>query len=1641
MLTFALVALVAFGNFDHTCRLDFHDLQCNTICQKQIFIGGAEISNFQFHSEETPTYPGPPPIEDGGTCVTSGHYEDIIETSRSCPVTCGRVVARPAQIFFKARVPCHKFLLSDGDIWAGNGTFTIFNTYSFVLGSGNPRPLHTSFTFDGTTWSESIVDVQGDLYASSRGKADNFFHTVMFDLARDGTRIYYNGYLIKAMRLGDADYTHVNEGVIQLAGASEPWYNTILIKDNSCTSTCSDIYDCSGRGTTPSVSNENGCTCDCDCDDQFGCWGGPDCSEQTVIPLGGSKSCAGRHLDDFTDRAWDDCLTLCRTHPECGYFAHNQTNGCRLFLDCAPIVADYSLYQNSERICPAPGAYSMGSAFVKLQEFSKFQEDVLEIYFQTPSTYDLSSLEFRTASHACAQWNIPDTETDCPNSSGYWTPSGLGCLTLYTGTFLFREIYNPAAEINFAGFKDKNGALRSVLMAEVEEITSHDGLAVKRSYHYIMPYNLEVAGTMQLEVTGGVQDQCQALGTNCPACQICEPESGNCIADESQFGTPCDDMNIHTFPDHCYDGVCTGPLICASDPPTCPLCQLCVEHFLGESGSPCPGEACHECITDESLEFKSCDDGTQPLFENICIQGECVGETTPCDCKCDQNGCGSNAELGCGCDHRTCPVGSLSCCDAGYCRQDGLTQARCRFGHCSQLNAIRPRCNGGFCDQTGATRPTCDGGNCVQDSTSEPTCDGGFCSQLGASDALCSEGCEENACSDVTCGPCESCTLPDGVCVLDNSAGGCPDCEICIDGGCIRQGIETEGNKCEDGVAATYHDRCDMSGNCVGIRCTEICEEGNCNQDARERPCCFGGGCSQLNAISAMCQGGGCDQTDSNAPTCDGGGCTQLGASNPDCSVIPNCSGNCAIMSCSDCQKCVNGFCVEDPDARTCDKGFEFFDEVCVRGVCSGTHYLCLAGDYNECMECDANFGDWSPRESADPIPCGDPDRELYCTGGRCLPAIAAAELIDDFIMNVGIQESDVLTMKSIISLDGASRLNWPWKMIEDESFFVQGLFEEEITGLEFEILSDCPVIEDANCEQEWRLALSVDKVCDDVSYYTVNFPLRSMREGEEDKESLLPYAIAVAQVAACGVILSEDTIQAELRITDETYENPNSFPYINVGKNIYFHLSVGAIAPIDRLEPVSMTLNIGQDGVWENSMNIIGPDVSTALKTQLEVNPVSEENKMYWYVYLHPSLFNEWSEEVGTSVRMSLTVEVFYARRKRRLLAVSTEGYDFAEDFFLLEYRCVDDYSGQEALMDSYIEVECPPELGRGKLLMYCSAGGWSEDDEVNLCQLGAGGDVVLQSNSEGSSIAWYFWVSGSLLLFVSAVLIWSYIPKKKMNYYCSKLFGVENPEHKKPKKGHSSSDKKNSHYGQSKSSASKGTSSRIGEPGPPNDHTNPRGSTEGGSSGSKKHSKHGHDHGRGSSNMESRKKHSLSRKSISGHVKHRKSSGKSPRSVNMNVRKSLMIGPAGGNSAALEGARKSIAVLKAKMNNGAEGAAPARTGARKSVMLGKAKSGPRKSLAAITPLAMTGQRKSFAAGVGKKSLMKGRKSTAYGRKSLVGKSFVPKPALQHQISKKQAKKSKVSTGAYAVCSSLADAQKMKQLFAKKKKNVKLYE
>jgi len=1568
MLTFALVAWAVFGIANHTCRLFYQDLDCSSPCKsREPFLGEQIIQNYHLPGASKPSYPGPPPIDQGG-CVDSTQTEEIIQADHSCPVTCAKTIERPARVYFKARVPCDVLLSSDEEDWAGNGTFRIFDTYSFVLGSGNPRPLHISFTFDGTTWSDSIVDVQGNLYANSKSKKDDdFFHEVMFDLAKDGTRIYYNGFLIKAMSLGEAEYLHRNEGIVELAGASQKWYNTVLVKDNSCDMSCSSIYDCSGHGTT-SGNNLNGCDCQCQCDEN-GCWGGPDCSTHRAIRLDDDLSCAGESIP-YVGNGWYDCFNLCHITKTCGYFAYDIAN-CVLFTDCAPIPAEgFTLYQNSERICYGETAGSMGSPYVRLQDYFKFAGDALELYFQAPDTYELIHLEFRSASHPCGQWNPPITEdSECPNRQGYWSPSAFGCLTLYTGNFPMREIYDLDNGINFAGFRDKGSALRSVLMAEVQEISVHDNAAVKRNYHYIMPFNLEVQGNIPLTVESRIQDQCEALGTeNCEQCQTCDPSTGACVMDVNQDNFPCDDNNPHTWPDYCTEGTCTGPLLCEER--TCRECEICIAHDVGSPDCE-DGKACAVCEAfDESHNFfppaYPCNNGM--LFEDICINGECLSEEEECTCSCDPiQTAGPSApickEMGCGCDHRSCKdIGfGISCCDAGYCRQDELINPKCRKGHCSQVSAHRPRCNGGHCDQTGASSPTCDGGYCNQDDSNNPSCDGGFCTQRNARDPDCSQGCEEDACSDKECEACYSCNVigDQGVCELDDAAGGCPACEFCIDGVCIPLGIETDGNRCDDGDDSTYHDEC-SGGICTGIQCESTCPAGGCNQDNILRPCCSGGNCSQRRSSRPMCQGGNCDQRGAHYPYCDGGGCQQEDAVRPQCALRADCSGNCDLMHCGECKKCVGGQCVTDHTALTCDLGYAYINEQCYEGECSGMSIACLNKECNECTTCIE--GVCEIIESMVGEPCGDPDLDFKCNLGRCMPRIQPATLIDQFVMEVGVQEADMATMKSIIELGGASVLNWPWYIVEDEETFHITGTTEAVEDVSFTIKETCEAVDDQSCEQSWDLRFTVDRMCDDLAQYQIYFALRSRLE--PDKKELLAYNIFVAQAAACGVVLSEGQIQAELMITDETYENPNSFPYINVGKKIYFHLTVDTLAPIDHLEVLAMNLDIGGQ-----AFDIIGTR-DNSLQTKLEVVPVNEGSVMKWYVYLHPEVFKDWSEDVGASARMSLTVEVFYVQsngrrllmlddslRKRRNL-VAVDGYDFASLFYLLEYRCIDEASGKEALMQTYIEVDCPPELGRGKILMYCGTSGWQENDFIERC---AGVGPLLDEaefDDSRSSLPWYIWFGISVLGTASMILAYSWAPKDKVNTFCSKLFGVDPPEAKKKGHGKHGKHSKNKKKERSSNLSKNGDTSQNGEP----DHdpmlshssttSNPRtSSTEG-------HSRH--------SRRKSMSKGSKKKK------KHRKS-----------IRKSVV------------------------MNN-----APLSS------------SGPKKSMLARQSMI----RGDLPGSTRRKSMVHRKSMMAPG-----GRKSVLRPKLTNQMSRKEAKKADViAKGTYTTVTSLAEAQKLKKQFEK---------
>lgn len=58
-------------------------------------------------------------------------------------------------------------------------------------------------------------------------------------------------------------------------------------------------------------------------------------------------------------------------------------------------------------------------------------------------------------------------------------------------------------------------------------------------------------------------------GTSCPQCQVCEATTGECVADPTRDGAPCDDGDACTTDDRCLNGVCIGT------PVACTSCQTC----------------------------------------------------------------------------------------------------------------------------------------------------------------------------------------------------------------------------------------------------------------------------------------------------------------------------------------------------------------------------------------------------------------------------------------------------------------------------------------------------------------------------------------------------------------------------------------------------------------------------------------------------------------------------------------------------------------------------------------------------------------------------------------------------------------------------------------------------------------------------------------------------------------------------------------------------------------------------------------------------------------------------------------------------------------------------------------------------------
>jgi hypothetical protein len=177
----------------------------------------------------------------------------------------------------------------------------------------------------------------------------------------------------------------------------------------------------------------------------------------------------------------------------------------------------------------------------------------------------------------------------------------------------------------------------------------------------------------------------------CPACQVCDEETGDCVPDQSQEGDDCGEAGQ----------VCQANGSCACDAGSCPSCTTCKNNGLCETCANCcdANGDCQDGDTDTAC-------GSSGLCDVCTGQEECQGKTCVCvpDCDgkiCGNDGCSSTCAPGCG-PNSTCTDGGTRCeCDfltcADSCCADGqiCCQDTCVTGACcsnAQCSGVTPVC-------------------------------------------------------------------------------------------------------------------------------------------------------------------------------------------------------------------------------------------------------------------------------------------------------------------------------------------------------------------------------------------------------------------------------------------------------------------------------------------------------------------------------------------------------------------------------------------------------------------------------------------------------------------------------------------------------------------------------------------------------------------------------------------------------------------------------------------------------------------------------------------------------------------------------------------------------------------------------------
>ncbi|MFQ5414057.1 MAG: hypothetical protein ACE5E6_06320 [Phycisphaerae bacterium] len=344
---------------------------------------------------------------------------------------------------------------------------------------------------------------------------------------------------------------------------------------------------------------------------------------------------------------------------------------------------------------------------------------------------------------------------------------------------------------------------------------------------------------------------------DCDDTDVCTDDACNAGACVHTFNTaPCDDGLFCTTADACANGACVGGASPCTDPalPVCdepddacvecltdtdcgdplqPFCDVgpdvCVECLTAadcDDTDVCTDDACNAGACVHTFNTAPCDDGFFCTAPDACLNGACVGGTTPCidpalpvcdeaddacvECLTDADCVGNPSGPVCNVGPDVC-VGCLvdaDCDDADVCTDDA-----CTAGACTHTFNTAPCDDGLFC----TTADACVSGACVGGTTpcidpALPVCD--------EADDQCVECLADADCVGHPNGP--FCDVGPDVCVECLIDAHCDDTNVCTDDACVANACVHTFNTapCDDGDICTELDVC-TDGVCGGL-CTSI---------------------------------------------------------------------------------------------------------------------------------------------------------------------------------------------------------------------------------------------------------------------------------------------------------------------------------------------------------------------------------------------------------------------------------------------------------------------------------------------------------------------------------------------------------------------------------------------------------------------------------------------------------------------------------------------------------------------------------------------------------------------------------------------------------------------------------------------------